>query len=164
MYIHDCIVNEGHGGFVIGSEMSRGVKDVLVEKCTFIGTDVGVRMKSAVGRGGTVENIEIRDINMTNIKGEAIILSMSYVLNSLNRNEEINSIDESDIPHFTDITMDNINCMGAKIPVKVDPVSTRNDTIENIKISNSNFAASGDCVINGDKDSVEFINTEFVKF
>ncbi|MDD5829133.1 MAG: glycoside hydrolase family 28 protein [Lachnospira sp.] len=164
VYIHDCIVNEGHGGFVIGSEMSRGVKDVLVEKCTFIGTDVGVRMKSAVGRGGTVENIEIRDINMTNIKGEAIILSMSYVLNSLNRNEEINSIDESDIPHFTDITMDNINCMGAKIPVKVDPVSTRNDTIKNIKISNSNFAASGDCVINGDKDSVEFINTEFVKF
>ena len=52
VYIHDCLVNEGHGGFVIGSEMSRGVKDILVENCTFVGTDVGVRMKSALGRGG----------------------------------------------------------------------------------------------------------------
>ena len=64
IYIHDCVVNEGHGGFVIGSEMSRGVKDILVENCTFIGTDVGVRMKSALGRGGVVENITIRNIDM----------------------------------------------------------------------------------------------------
>ena len=74
IYIHDCVVNEGHGGFVIGSEMSRGVKDILVENCTFIGTDVGVRMKSALGRGGVVENITIRNIDMVNIKGEAVIL------------------------------------------------------------------------------------------
>ena len=69
IYIHDCVVNEGHGGFVIGSEMSRGVKDILVENCTFIGTDVGVRIKSALGRGGVVENITIRNIDMVNIKG-----------------------------------------------------------------------------------------------
>ena len=67
IYIHDCVVNEGHGGFVIGSEMSRGVKDILVENCTFIGTDVGVRIKSALGRGGVVENITIRNIDMVNI-------------------------------------------------------------------------------------------------
>ena len=85
VYIHDCLVNEGHGGFVIGSEMSRGVKDILVENCTFVGTDVGVRMKSALGRGGVVENITLRNIHMSEIKGEAVILTMSYVLNSLNR-------------------------------------------------------------------------------
>ena len=45
IYVHDCLVNEGHGGFVIGSEMSRDVRDILVENCTFTGTDVGVRMK-----------------------------------------------------------------------------------------------------------------------
>lgn len=82
-------MNEGHGGFVIGSEMSRGVKDILVENCTFVGTDVGVRMKSALGRGGVVENITLRNIHMSEIKGEAVILTMSYVLNSLNRNETI---------------------------------------------------------------------------
>ena len=100
IYIHDCVVNEGHGGFVIGSEMSRGVKDILVENCTFIGTDVGVRMKSALGRGGVVENITIRNIDMVNIKGEAVILTMGYVLNLLNRNETIAMDNEEDVPCF----------------------------------------------------------------
>lgn len=67
----------------------RGVKDILVENCTFVGTDVGVRMKSALGRGGVVENITLRNIHMSEIKGEAVILTMSYVLNSLNREETI---------------------------------------------------------------------------
>ena len=110
IYIHDCVVNEGHGGFVIGSEMSRGVKDILVENCTFIGTDVGVRMKSALGRGGVVENITIRNIDMVNIKGEAVILTMGYVLNLLNRNETIAMDNEEDIPYFRNIDMDGIVC------------------------------------------------------
>ena len=108
IYIHDCVVNEGHGGFVIGSEMSRGVKDILVENCTFIGTDVGVRMKSALGRGGVVENITIRNIDMVNIKGEAVILTMGYVLNLLNRNETIAMDNEEDVPYFRNIDMDGI--------------------------------------------------------
>ena len=110
IYIHDCVVNEGHGGFVIGSEMSRGVKDILVENCTFIGTDVGVRIKSALGRGGVVENITIRNIDMVNIKGEAVILTMGYVLNLLNRNETIAMDNEEDVPYFRNIDMDGIVC------------------------------------------------------
>lgn len=54
--------------------MSRGVKDILVENCTFIGTDVGVRMKSALGRGGVVENITIRNIDMVNIRVRQLYL------------------------------------------------------------------------------------------
>ena len=64
VYIHDCLVNKGHGGFVIGSEMSRGIKNVLVENCTFLGTDVGVRIKSALGRGGVIENINVKNIKL----------------------------------------------------------------------------------------------------
>lgn len=135
IYIHDCLVQEGHGGFVIGSEMSRGVKDVLVENCTFLGTDVGVRMKSALGRGGVVENITVRGINMVNIKEQAIILSMSYVLNSLNRNESVGMVDEEDIPFFRDIQMDEITCLGCKQFVKVEPLADRADTIANVVIN-----------------------------
>lgn len=135
IYIHDCLVQEGHGGFVIGSEMSRGVKDVLVENCTFLGTDVGVRMKSALGRGGVVENITVHGINMVNIKEQAIILSMSYVLNSLNRNESVGMVDEEDIPFFRDIQMDEITCLGCKQFVKVEPLADRADTIANVVIN-----------------------------
>lgn len=48
--------------------MSRDVKNILVENCTFAGTDVGIRIKSAMGRGGVVEDITIRNINMIDIK------------------------------------------------------------------------------------------------
>lgn len=123
VYIHDCLVNEGHGGFVIGSEMSRGVRDILVENCTFVGTDVGVRMKSALGRGGVVENITLRNIHMSEIKGEAVILTMSYVLNSLNREETIAMENEDDIPYFRNLQMENIEVTGCR-PVHKDRAFT----------------------------------------
>lgn len=47
-------VLHGHGGFVVGSEMSGGVKNILTT--VLFGTDVGLRFKSTRGRGG-VENI-----------------------------------------------------------------------------------------------------------
>lgn len=160
IYIHDCTVNEGHGGFVVGSEMSRGVNNVLVENCTFLGTDVGARFKSAMGRGGTVEDILIRDINMVGVKEQALILTMSYVLNSLNRNETINGVDESDIPHFKNITFENIKCFGAQMAVKIDPIADIPDSIENITIKNSSFTASKENSINC--ETVNIDNCEFI--
>ena len=52
--IEGCTVYHAHGGFTIGSEMSGGVRNVRVNNCTFIGTDVGLRFKSTRGRGGVV--------------------------------------------------------------------------------------------------------------
>ncbi len=158
LYIHDCLVNEGHGGFVIGSEMSRGVKNILVERCTFIGTDVGIRMKSAMGRGGTVENIHIKDINMVNIKNEAIILTMGYVLNLLNRNEEIKQENEEDVPYFKDITMKRINCTKAGIAITIEPIEGREDTISDITISDSTFVADKENKVQG--CNINIVNTK----
>lgn len=123
VWIHDCKVFDAHGGFVIGSEMSRGVKDVLVENCTFIGTDIGVRFKSAIGRGGVVENIHIENINMANIIEEGFIFTMGYVLKLLenfNEQEIGSSTDPLDIPEFKDIYIKNIECNGAKIGIKIN--------------------------------------------
>ena len=144
VYIHDCLVNKGHGGFVIGSEMSRGIKNVLVENCTFLGTDVGVRVKSALGRGGVIENINIKNINMVDIKEQAIILTMSYVLNLLNRDEEINGIDKDDIPYFKNINFEGINCLGAKEAVVIEPLKDMPETITDIHIKASSFVTSGE--------------------
>ena len=144
VYIHDCLVNKGHGGFVIGSEMSRGIKNVLVENCTFLGTDVGVRIKSALGRGGVIENINVKNINMVDIKEQAIILTMSYVLNLLNRNEEINGIDKDDIPYFKNINFEGINCLGAKEAVVIEPLKDMPETITDIHIKASSFVTSGE--------------------
>lgn len=76
--IENCVVFHGHGGVVVGSEMSGGVHDLYVRNCQFLGTDVGLRFKTARGRGGVVENVFIRDISMKNIAGEAILFDMYY--------------------------------------------------------------------------------------
>ncbi len=76
--IRDCTVYASHGGFVIGSEMSGGARNIDVQNCSFIGTDIGLRFKTTRGRGGVVENINIRDIHMINIPGEAILFDMYY--------------------------------------------------------------------------------------
>jgi polygalacturonase len=79
--VEDCVVYEGHGGFTIGSEMSGGVRNVLVQNCTFIGTAIGLRFKTVRGRGGLVENIHIRGIRMTGIEGSAIDFNFFYFAN-----------------------------------------------------------------------------------
>ncbi|MEI6946011.1 glycoside hydrolase family 28 protein [Paraflavisolibacter sp. H34] len=78
MIVRNCTVYHAHGGFVIGSEMSGGARNLFVENCTFIGTDIGLRFKSTRGRGGVVENIYIKNIMMKDIVGDAILFDLYY--------------------------------------------------------------------------------------
>ncbi len=78
VFVNHCTVYHGHGGFVVGSEMSGDVRNIEVQNCTYLGTDVGLRFKSTRGRGGMVENIYIRDIMMWNIPNEALLFDLFY--------------------------------------------------------------------------------------
>jgi unsaturated rhamnogalacturonyl hydrolase len=76
--IRDCTGNNGHGGIVIGSETSGGIRNVLATNCAFSGTDRMVRLKTARGRGGVVENAWFRGLRGDSIRLEAIHLNMLY--------------------------------------------------------------------------------------
>lgn len=76
--ITNCTMLAGHGGVVIGSEMSGGVQKIVISNCVFDGTDRGIRIKTARGRGGVVEDIRVDNIIMKNIKEQAIVLDMQY--------------------------------------------------------------------------------------
>lgn len=76
--VRNNVVYKAHGGFVIGSEMSGGAKNIFVSDCTFIGTDIGLRFKTTRGRGGVVENIYIKNITMRDILNSAILFDMYY--------------------------------------------------------------------------------------
>jgi polygalacturonase len=62
--VRHCLMERGHGGLVIGSEMSGGVHDVLVEDCEMRGTDRGLRLKTRRGRGGAITSITMRRVRM----------------------------------------------------------------------------------------------------
>lgn len=76
--ITNCTMLSGHGGVVIGSEMSGDVKKIVISNCVFDGTDRGIRIKTTRGRGGVVEDIRVDNIVMKNIKQQAIVLDMQY--------------------------------------------------------------------------------------
>jgi polygalacturonase len=76
--ITNCTMLRGHGGVVIGSEMSGDVKKITISNCVFDGTDRGIRIKTTRGRGGVVEEIRVDNIIMKNIRQQAIVLDMQY--------------------------------------------------------------------------------------
>jgi polygalacturonase len=65
--ITNCTMANGHGGVVIGSEMSGDVRNVVIANCVFTGTDRGIRLKSRRGRGGVIEDIRVTNIVMTDV-------------------------------------------------------------------------------------------------
>ncbi|MGE5249220.1 MAG: glycoside hydrolase family 28 protein [Bacteroidota bacterium] len=65
--ITNCTLERGHGGVVIGSEMSGGVQNVVISNCILIGTDRGIRLKSRRGRGGTVEHVQVSNLIMDGV-------------------------------------------------------------------------------------------------
>jgi polygalacturonase len=76
--ITNCTMLKGHGGVVIGSEMSGNVKRVTISNCVFEGTDRGIRIKTMRGRGGVVEDIRVSNVVMYNMVNEGITITLRY--------------------------------------------------------------------------------------
>lgn len=113
--IQDNKVYHAHGGFVIGSEFSGGMKNILVRNNTFQGTDTGLRFKSAVKRGGETENIYIDHIYMTDIASDAITFETTYADNHVGSNGQVSAPQSTEfVPHFKDIHISNIYVRGCK--------------------------------------------------
>ena len=122
----------GHGGVVIGSEMSGGVRKVVISNCVFDGTDRGIRIKSTRGRGGVVEDIQISNIVMKDIKEEAIILDMLYT--------KMPAEPKSDrTPIFRNINISNMTGNNVLIPIKIRGLEE--SPITDITLTNINITA-----------------------
>jgi polygalacturonase len=122
--IEDCVVYHGHGGFTIGSEMSGGVRNVRINNCVFIGTDIGLRFKTQRGRGGVVENVYVSNIRMTNIPTDAISFNMYY--GGASPGDEADFTGESKAmavdqgtPQFRNIFIQDVQCRGARRAVQL---------------------------------------------
>ena len=145
----------GHGGVVIGSEMSGGVKRVAISNCVFDGTDAGIRLKASRGRGGVVEDIRVDNIVMKNIGRNAFIFDLFY--DKLSKPEPVSER----TPVFRNIHLSNITGSDVKqigyikgieeMPVNELSFSNINmeaekgfnvETATNIRFFNVDFAVS----------------------
>ncbi|MDQ8051481.1 MAG: glycosyl hydrolase family 28 protein [Pedobacter sp.] len=143
--IRNSTVYHAHGGFVIGSEMSGGARNIFVSDCSFIGTDIGLRFKTTRGRGGIVEKIFVRNVNMKDIVGEAILFDMYYAavdpvaLKGEKRDApkvQLLPVTE-ETPIFRDFHIKDIVCDGAAKALFIrglPEMSIANITLENLNI------------------------------
>lgn len=165
--IKNNIVYHGHGGFVIGSEMSGGVKNMHVSNCTFIGTDIGLRFKTTRGRGGVVENIYISNIDMINIPTQTIGFNMFYegkspVLEE-GESKETNKTPEklipvtAETPVFRNIFFKNINAIDSDEAITLYGLPEMN--LANIVIEDSYFETKKGLSI-VDADGIVFKNVK----
>lgn len=129
--ITNCIMLAGHGGVVIGSEMSGGVKKVAISNCVFNGTDAGIRLKASRGRGGVVEEIRVNNIVMNDIQRNAFIFDLFY-----DKESAVEPVSER-TPifrniHISDVTGSNIRKIGYITGIEEMP-------IDEISFSNINM-------------------------
>ena len=156
--VDGCTVFAGHGGFVVGSEMSGGVRNIMVRDCQFLGTDVGLRFKSTRGRGGIVENIYIDGISMTDIATYALTFNMYYGGKSVAEvlaeggtqpAVEVKPVDET-TPIFRNIDIRNVNCTNSSIAMEFNGLPEM--PIDGIHLKDINIRAHKDAEFNYSKN------------
>ncbi|MDZ7691465.1 MAG: glycosyl hydrolase family 28 protein [Balneolaceae bacterium] len=166
--IRENIVHKAHGGFVVGSEMSGGVRNIDVSNMTFNGTDVGVRFKSTRGRGGIVENIYIHDIDMVDIVTEPIRFNLYYDGEAPSPNQKVEIVDKKKLeetipevneetPRFRNIHISNVLSRGAKTAMWIQGLPEMN--VQDVSIENVDLTAErGGMIVDADGISMKNMN------
>ncbi len=134
--IEDNHVYNAHGGFVVGSEFSGGLENIVVRNNTFTGTETGLRFKSAIKRGGTCKNVFISNIYMTDIQEEAIVFETTYWDNHVGAKKQAAPEKVEFAPDFNDIHIENVYVRGCKTGIKAQGAE---GMIHDIYIKNSNI-------------------------
>jgi polygalacturonase len=78
--IRDCVMADGHGGVVIGSEISGGARNVFSERCRMDSPqlDRALRIKTNAVRGGVVEDVYMRDVTVGQVAEAVVTVNYFY--------------------------------------------------------------------------------------
>jgi polygalacturonase len=78
--VRDCVMKDGHGGVVIGSEISGGARNVFAERCRMDSPqlDRALRIKSNSVRGGTIEHVYMRDVTVGQVAEAIVTVNFFY--------------------------------------------------------------------------------------
>jgi polygalacturonase len=80
LIVRNCEMRDGHGGVTIGSEMSGGVRNVYAENCKLNSPHLNeaFRFKTNAMRGGTIENVYIRNMEIGEVTGAMLQIDFNY--------------------------------------------------------------------------------------
>ena len=143
--VTNCTLIHGHGGVVIGSEMSGGVRNVTISNCVFQNTDRGIRIKTRRKRGGQVENILVSNLVMDSVMA-GITMNAYYHCGASEDDMELFSLNALPITDttpqmrdmlFSNIIMKNVRAAGIYI------LGLPEMPVKNIRMTNLDITVSG---------------------
>ncbi|MBV4360383.1 glycoside hydrolase family 28 protein [Pinibacter aurantiacus] len=149
--IRNCFFGVGHG-MSIGSYTSGGLRNLAVSNCKFDGTTSAIRIKTARGRGGVVENISYTDIDIKDSKWP-IFISEYYPREPDSPEADTTTIATAFSPAYKNITLKNITITGATDAIKI--YGTPESPIQGITFDNVKIAA---------KNGAQIYNAKNIKF
>jgi len=133
--VTDCTFKHGHGASV-GSNTGGGIRNVVIQNCTFEGADNGIRIKSARDRGGLIENVVYRNIRMKNV-GVAITINLFYFDKAGQQARKASPV-TSTTPIVRSVRISEVTAEGAKTAgdiVGLPEMPIENVTLENVRVN-----------------------------
>jgi polygalacturonase len=126
--VRNCVMKDGHGGVVIGSEVSGNVRNVFAEKCEMNSPnlDRALRIKSNSRRGGIIENVYMRDVTVGAV-ADAVIRVYMFYANETGDNH----------PTVRNIQVQNVTSKKSNYGIYIE--AEENYPVENIVIENCSF-------------------------
>jgi len=169
--VSNCAFNAGHG-LSIGSSVTSGMNNLLVSNCTWNGTEYGIHLKSARGRGGLVQNLTYRDLTMTNVNFVVAIYSYydqigapSHIINETPFGASTNGVViTNNIPMWRNITISNVTAstLGGIGNIAGIIWGLPEMLVSNVVFSHVNFtdATNTFCIYNA--QGIQFIDSNLV--
>lgn len=159
--VRGCLMKNGHGGVVIGSEISGGYRNLFVEDCRMDSPDQDrvIRIKTSTCRGGLIENVFVRNVTVGQCREAVLRINLQY--------ENREKCNRGYTPTVRNVHLKNVTCEKSKLGVLIigldDDEHVYNVSVEDCRFNN--VAKDGN-QINGAKDVTFknlYINGNLVK-
>lgn len=149
--IRNCQMKDGHGGVVLGSEMSGGIRNVFVENCQMDSPHLerAIRLKSNSLRGGYLENLFVRNIRVGQVADAVVRINLLY---DRDRGEHY--------PTVRNIYIENITSQKSKYPFYL--VGLDGHPIENVVIKNCTFTGAQRPSVISNVDELTLVNFQLL--
>lgn len=153
--VRNCKMKDGHGGVVIGSEISGGYRNLFVENCEMDSPHLTrvVRIKTSMCRGGVIENVFVRNITVGECDESVMRINLLYEPNE--------KCDASFPPIVRNVHIDNITSQKSKYGVIINGLET-GVNVYDIFVNNCEFnnVSSGGNQITGKTENIRFSNLQ----
>ena len=151
--IRKCVMADGHGGVVIGSEISGGCDNIFAEDCKMDSPNLDrvLRIKTNTCRGGINQNIYMRNIEVGQCKEAVMRINLVYEPNEI--------AERGHIPTVRNVYMENVTSGKSKHAVLIDGLEDSSQ-IYNINVKNCKFNGLTDIPVKmtGKSHDVKFEN------